>query len=78
MKIMSIPNCSLCPYKDHTGNIGGNAKAICRHPVAEKERLGTNGGTSNLTLGYKYPKQPKWCPLEESDSDSHSYHNVPW
>lgn len=63
MKIIKIENCSTCPYRDHTGNIGSKAKPMCGHPNIT--RLGTDGGLSRLTIR-KYPEQPKWCPLEEA------------
>ena len=59
-------NCGTCPHRDHTGNIGGNAKPMCGHNKAVRERLGKNGGLSKLTLTYKYPAPPKWCPLKEN------------
>lgn len=63
MKIITVPDCSTCPYVGHTGNIGGNAKPRCDHEEAIRLRLGAEGGLSRLTLTNKYPKQPKWCPL---------------
>lgn len=69
MKLEIIQDCEGCHHRGHTGNIGGKAKPMCRHPEAVKARLGTNGGLSKLTLTHKYPTPPKWCPLADAPAE---------
>lgn len=65
-KKIAIPNCGVCPHKDHNGGFGKIAYLpMCR--AAHKELPYTETASKGRCYATPTLVIPEWCPLENDN-----------